>query len=87
MKTLNSSILNSILNISSQFTGIFLLAMALGGPKVRHEFYEMTSDLTKVSSRLEFAEWTIRSQYRMIELVKIDWKPVSVFPKEAKRFQ
>ncbi len=87
MKTLNNTVTTKLLSISSQFAGIFILAMALGGPKVRQEFFEMTSDLAKVSSRLEFAEWTIRSQYRMIELIKIDWKPVSVFPKEAKRFQ
>ncbi len=87
MKTLNNTVITKILSISSQFTGIFILAMALGGQRVRHEFFEMTSDLIQVSSRLEFAEWTIRSQYRMIELVKIDWKPVSVFPKEAKRLQ
>ena len=87
MKTLSNTVTNKLLSISSQFTGIFILAMALGGQKVRHEFFEMTSDLTKVSTRMEFAEWTIRSQYRMIELVKIDWKPVSVFPKEAKRFR
>jgi hypothetical protein len=71
----------------TQLGGIFALAMALGGPKVRQEFYQMTSDLTKVSTKMEFAEWTIKSQYRMIELVKIDWKPVSVFPKEAYRFR
>ncbi len=87
MKTFSNPLLNKLLSISSQFTGVFILAMALGGSKVKQEFFEMTSDLAKVSSRLEFAEWTIRSQYRMIELIKIDWKPVSVFPKEAKRFQ
>ena len=87
MNTLNNTVTNKLLSISSQFTGIFILAMSFGGQRVRHEFFEMTSDLTKVSSRLEFAEWTIRSQYRMVELVKIDWKPVSVFPKEAKRLR
>lgn len=87
MKFLHSESLNSMFAKGTQLGGIFVLAMALGGPKARQEFYQMTSDLTKVSNRMEFAEWTIRSQYRMIELVKIDWKPVSVFPKEAKRFQ
>ncbi len=87
MRFIHSELLNSVFARGTQLGGIFALAMALGGPKVRQEFYQMTSDLTKVSSRREFAEWTIRSQYRMIELVKIDWKPVSVFPKEAKRFR
>lgn len=87
MRFIHSEILNSMFAKGTQLGGIFMLAMALGGPKVRQEFFEMTSDLTKVSSRVEFAEWTIRSQYRMIELIKINWKPVSVFPKEAKRFQ
>ena len=63
------------------------MAMFLGGPKVRQEFYQMTTDLTHVSSRLEFVEWVARSQYRMIDLVKIDWKPISVFPEEAKNFK
>lgn len=87
MRFVHSNFLHSVFARGTQLGGIFALAMALGGPKVRQEFFEMTSDLTKVSSRMEFAEWTIRSQYRMIELIKIDWKPVSVFPKEAKRFQ
>lgn len=87
MKFLHSELLNSMFARGTQLGGIFVLAMALGGPKVRQEFYQMTSDLLRVSTRMEFAEWTIRSQYRMIELVKIDWKTVSVFPKEAKRFR
>lgn len=87
MRFLHSDLINTMFAKGTQLGGIFALAMALGGPKVRQEFFEMTSDLTKVSSRLEFAEWTIRSQYRMIELIKIDWKPVSVFSKEAKRFR
>ncbi len=87
MRFIHSELLNSMFARGTQLGGIFVLAMALGGPKVRHDFYQMTSDLLKVSTRMEFAEWTIRSQYRMIELVKIDWKPVSVFPKEAKRFR
>ena len=87
MRLQHSNFINSMFARGTQLGGIFILAMALGGPKVRQNFFEMTSDLAKVSSRLEFAEWMIRSQYRMIELIRIDWKPVSVFPKEAKRFQ
>lgn len=87
MRFIHSEFLNSVFARGTQLGGIFALAMALGGPKVRQEFYQMTSDLAEVSTRVEFAEWTIRSQYRMIELVKIDWKPVSVFPEEAKRFR
>ena len=87
MRLQHSNFINSMFARGTQLSGIFILAMALGGPKVRQEFFQMTSDLMKVSTRMEFAEWTIRSQYRMIELIKIDWKPVSVFPKETKRFQ
>lgn len=87
MKLLPSSFIQSIFYRSSQLGGIFLLAMLLGGPNVRHEFYEMTSDLTKVSSRSEFAEWMIRSQYRIIDLTRIDWQPIRVFPEEAKRYK
>ena len=87
MKIFSMDLINRMFSRASQFSGIFALGMFLGGPKVRHEFYQMTSDLTHVSSRPEFAEWLIRSQYRMIDLVKIDWKPISVFPEEAKRFK
>ena len=87
MNFVHSNLIGRMFSRGSQFGGIFLLAMCLGGPGVRHEFYQMTADLTHVSSKIEFADWVIRSQYRMIELVQIDWKPISVFPEEAKRIK
>lgn len=87
MKIFPQSLLPILVLRSAQFVGIFALAMFLAGPKARGEFFEMTADLTKVSSRVEFAEWMVRSQFRVIELTKIEWKPVSVFPKEAEKFK
>jgi len=87
MATIHSNLLDSMFARGTQLGGLFILAMALGGPKVRHDFYQMTSDLIHVSTREEFAEWVVRSEYRMIDLVKIDWKPITVFPEEAKRFK
>lgn len=87
MKFLANSLIQSIFFRGSQLGGIFLLAMLLGGPNVRREFYAMTSDLTKVSSRSDFAEWMVRSQFRLIDLTKVDWRPISVFPHEAQKFK
>lgn len=82
------SILRSLMfNRGSQLGGLFILAMALGGPQVRKDFYQMSAELTRVESRRDFAEWLVKSHYRMIDLIKIDWKPISVFPKEARQFK
>lgn len=66
---------------------VFILAMLLGGSRVRQEFYEMTSELIQVDSKEEFAEWLVHSHYRISKLTEINWKPITVFPKEAKRFK
>ncbi len=87
MKILHSGLLSAMFARGTQLGGLYILAMAVGGPKVRQDFSQMTLELTRVSSRVEFAEWVVRSQYRMIDLVKVDWQPISVFPKEAERFK
>ncbi len=87
MQTFSIKLKTGMFYRSAQLGGIFALAMLLGGPKVRQEFFQMTSDLAHVSSRFEFAEWMVRSQYRIIDLTKIDWTPIRVFHEEAKRFK
>ena len=87
MNTFFNRLVASLILRSSQFAGIFTLAMFLGGQNVRQEFYRMSTDLMHVSSREEFAEWMVRSQFRIIDLTKVDWKPISVFPKEASLFK
>ena len=87
MKPFSQRLIYGFLLRSGQIGGIFILAMILGGSRVRQEFFEMTSELARVSSRVEFAEWTVRSQFRLINATKVDWKPVSVFPEEAKKFK
>lgn len=70
---------------SSQLSGIFFLAMLLGGPKVQKQFSVMAIELTRVNSTLSFAEWLIRSQCRLIQLTNVAWKPISVFSRKDER--
>ncbi len=87
MKPFSQRLMYGIFLRGGQIGGIFILAMIVGGPRVRHEFFEMTSELARVSSRVEFAKWTVRSQFRLINATKVDWKPISVFPEEAKKLK
>ncbi len=82
-----SGLMDQIFTKGSQLGGLFFLAMFLGGPKVRQDFQEMTLGLAQVSSRVEFRQWLIRSHYRMVDQTKVNWKPISMFPEEAKRFK
>ena len=62
-------------------------AMFVGGQRVRADFYEMTSELLHVSSHAEFQQWVIHSQIKLINVTKVDWKPIVMFPEEAKRLR
>lgn len=80
-------ILTRMSNQTMKLTGIFTLAMLLGGEPIRKDFYEMTSELIQVHSRDDFAQWLTRSHYRMFKLTQINWRPISMFPEERKSFK
>lgn len=87
MNTINGSIFRKLFSNSPQLASFTLLAMFLGGPKVRKDLSEMTTELSKVSSRIEFRKWLVRSHHRTINQTTMNWKPISMFPEEAKRFK
>lgn len=82
-----SALANKTFAHTGRLSGIFILAMFLGGAETRQNLYEMTTELTQVSNGIEFRQWMIKSQLRLIHASEIKWKPLSVFPSEAMRFK
>jgi hypothetical protein len=87
MKILPPNPINFIMGFCPKAAFYIAFAMFVGGPRVRADFYEMTSELLHVSSHAEFQQWVIHSQIKLINVTKVDWKPIVMFPEEAKRFK
>ena len=79
--------INLIMGLCPKVAFYIAFAMFVGGPRVRADFYEMTSELLHVSSHAEFQQWVIHSQIKLINVTKVDWKPIVMFPEEAKRLR
>jgi hypothetical protein len=79
--------INFIMGLCPKAAFYIAFAMFVGGPRVRGDFYEMTSELLHVSSHAEFQQWVIHSQIKLINVTKVDWKPIVMFPEEAKRLR
>ena len=87
MKLLPPNPINFIMGLCPKAAFYIAFAMFVGGPRVRADFYEMTSELLHVSSHAEFQEWVIHSQIKLINVTKVDWKPIVMFPEESKRLR
>ena len=79
--------INFIMGLCPKAAFYIAFAMFVGGPRVRADFYEMKSELLHVSSHAEFQQWVIHSQIKLINVTKVDWKPIVMFPEEAKRLR
>jgi hypothetical protein len=70
MKILPPNPIDFIKGLCPKAAFYIAFAMFVGGPRVRADFYEMTSELLHVSSHAEFQQWVIHSQIKLIRRIR-----------------
>ena len=64
-----------------------LIAYLFGGPAIFKKFVGYIGDIATARSSRDLRQLNAKIHDDMVEASHIDWKPISLFPEEAKRFR